>query len=453
MKHYILFIAVALCCSCKKFLDVNTNPNSPVDVQEPLLLAPAEVAVSDYVFAGNASIITQNYVQAIAANQLNPGIGNYQLFNVDLDGDWFNFYVICLTNLRILSEKGEKDSSYNYAGIAKILSAYTLGTATDLWGDIPYSQGFTGTDNLTPDYDKQEEIYKVVQSLLSIGIGDIERHSAIVPGTDDFFYGGDMDKWIRLAYVLKARYFMHLSKVSSTAADSALTALSKGFTTNDDNFKFKYAGNSGSENPWNLTFGEVSTYVLNATFVEGFKTRNDPRLNKMVSPATNTGLYTGRVIGTPTGSLHSFSYPTDFYAGASASTYLVNYSEALFLQAEATLKKSGFAAAQPIYEAAVKAHMDLLGVPAGNVNTYLAGRPLTATNALQLIMEEKSVANFLNPENFTDWRRTGFPALTKVNGALSDIPRRLLYPQSEILTNKQAQQTARLTDRVWWDAQ
>jgi len=36
---------------------------------------------------------------------------------------------------------------------------------------------------------------------------------------------------------------------------------------------------------------------------------------------------------------------------------------------------------------------------------------------------------------------------------LSDIPRRLLYPETEILTNPQPQQTAVLTDRVWWDAQ
>ena len=63
------------------------------------------------------------------------------------------------------------------------------------------------------------------------------------------------------------------------------------------------------------------------------------------------------------------------------------------------------------------------------------------------------MANLFNPETFTDWRRTGFPALTKVDGALSEIPRRILYPESEILTNAQPQQSAKLTDRVWWDVQ
>ena len=93
--------------------------------------------------------------------------------------------------------------------------------------------------------------------------------------------------------------------------------------------------------------------------------------------------------------------------------------------------------------------------PAGAaVSDYLAARgTLTTENALQLIMEEKSTANFLNMENWVDWRRTGFPVLTKVPNAMSDIPRRFLYPQSEKISNPQSQQTAKLTDRLWWDGQ
>lgn len=96
--------------------------------------------------------------------------------------------------------------------------------------------------------------------------------------------------------------------------------------------------------------------------------------------------------------------------------------------------------------------MTKLGIAAGDITTYLATRGiLTAGNALQLIIEEKVTANYLSIENFVDWRRTGFPTLTAVPNALSAIPRRLIYPQSEIIANPQTVQSAKLTDKLWWD--
>jgi len=442
---------------CKKYLDVNTDPNNPVDVQPALILAPVELNISDNVYGGNASTILQNFVQGIAPNQANPGLWNYQLFNNTTDGDWSVVYTTCLQNLKNLNEKAEKTGSYNYAGIAKILSAYTLAYATDTWGDIPYSQAFQGSSKFTPVYDKQEDIYKAIQALLSAAIADIGKNSTVLPKGDDYFYGGTMIKWKRLAWMLKARYFMHLSKApgytASVQADSVLAALAGGMTANTDDLDFVYTGAAGSENIWNLTFSPVTTYVLNSTFVDTLKARSDPRLSKMASPAAGTGLYTGRKIGTALASLDTYSYPADFYGSVTAANHLVSYSEALFLKAEAVYIKSGAVAALPVYTSAIKSHCAKLGLDTTSaaVLTYIAGRTLTTTNALQRIMEEKSVANFLNFETYNDWRRTGYPALTPVTGALSAIPRRMLYPQSEILTNAQPQQSALATDRVWWD--
>jgi hypothetical protein len=100
--------------------------------------------------------------------------------------------------------------------------------------------------------------------------------------------------------------------------------------------------------------------------------------------------------------------------------------------------------------------MDKLGLDENStaVTNYLASRgTLNTGNALRRIMEEKSIANFLNNENWVDWRRTGFPLLVKPPNALSEIPTRLLYPQVEIISNPQPQQSARMTDHLWWDVQ
>jgi hypothetical protein len=464
MKKYIILLTITLTVftGCKKYIDVNQDPNRPVNVSEALILAPVEVAISQNIQAaggGNLAIIIQEYMQVIALNQPPPNAGTYLMYNQDMDGDWYNFYVQCLNNLVILNKKAEANNNSNYAAIAKILTAYCVGSATDAWGDIPYTEAFNGIDNLTPVYDSQEKIYQSIQTLLDNAIADIAKDGILKPAGDDFFYGGDMAKWQRLAYTLKARYYMHLTKAPghtpAAQAQLALTALEKGMASNDDDLKMGFSGAAGAENPWQQNFLPGSTLVLASTVVEGFKQRSDPRLSKMVAPAKETGLYTGREIGIDgIGSLESYSLGGPFYANASSNNYIFNYSEALFLKAEATLITSGVSAAQPIYVDAVMSHMTKLGIGTTAANTYITTRgALTAGNALQLIIEEKQIANYLSMENYTDWRRTGFPVLTKVKNALSEIPRRVLYPQTEIIANSQPQQTAKLTDRVWWDAQ
>jgi hypothetical protein len=459
-KIYIL----TLCCmltvfsGCKKFVDVNQNPNSPTNVSEALILTPLQVSISSSLFAGNVSNIVLQYMQVMALNQTYPNAGTYLMYNTDINGDWINVYTTELNNLTVLTAKATANGNFKYAGISKILTAYTLGTATDLWGDIPYSEAFQGVGKLQPKYDAQKDIYETIQGLLDGAIADIAKNSGTSPAADDLYYGGNMAKWTKLAYTLKARYYMHLTKAPgyTAAAQSqlALTALANGMTSTDDDLKLAYTGAAGTENPWQQNFISASTIILSSTFVNGFTNRNDPRLTKMVAPATQTGLYTGRVIGTEgIGSLESYSIPSAYYAGASASTYLVTYEEALFLKAEATFRVSGLAAATPIYQAGVSSHMSRLGVTTAASSAYLTTRALTTGNALQLIIEEKGIANFLSMETWTDWRRTGYPPLTKVLNALSEIPRRILYPQVEQVANPQAIQSAKLTDRVWWDAQ
>lgn len=461
MKKISLIITIAVCLlamgSCSKFIDVNTDPNRPTSVQESAILPPVEVAISHGLYGGNAAIIIQQYLQTIALNQPVPNAGTYFQLHTDIDVDWTVLYATCLNNITRLDHVAKVSGNSNYRAIAKILAAFCWGTGTDIWGDIPFSDALKGENSYTPVYDKQEDIYKGIQLLLDSAIADIAAQGVIAPGGDDYFYEGDMGKWEKLAYTLKARYYMHLTKApgynAATQADLALAALEKGMSAHDDDLKFPYAGIAGQENVWYTTFLSGSTLILASGFVDSLKVRNDPRLTKMVKPATATGLYTGRQIGTvDVGNLESYSRPTDFYQGAAGNNYIVTYLEALFLKAEATLIKSGAAAAQPLYQAAVRAHMQKLGVAAGAIDTYLAARgTLTTGNALQRIMEEKKVANFLSIENWVDWRRTGYPLMSKVPNALSEVPRRLLYPQAEIIANPQPQQSAALTGRVWWD--
>ena len=462
--YTVLFVfCIVHLVGCKKFIDVNSDPNNPLTVQEALILAPVELNLSSVLTGangtgGNAAMYVNHFMQNVAVNQPVPNEGTYRLFSVDFDDAWKNIYVTSLNNLKVMNDKATANGNYNYSGIGKILSAFFLGIATDYWGDVPYTDAFGGSTKLQPAYDSQEGIYKTIQQLIDDGIADINKNATITPGGDDYFYGGDMDQWKRFAYTLKARYYMHLTKAPGytalAQANLVLSALQNGMTSNDDDMKMGYTGGAGQENPWYIDFLPVSTLVLSSACVDTLVTRNDPRLPKLIAKAKQTGLYNGRPIGSIniSGSLNVYSLPGTAYGAAGSPLYVFNYSEALFLKAEATLIKSGSAAAEPIYQDAIKSHMSRLGIASGDVDNYIAARgTLTAANALQRIMEEKKIANFLSIENFNDWRRTGFPLLTKVPNASSEIPRRLLYPQVEILSNPQGVQTAKLTDRVWWD--
>ena len=86
--------------------------------------------------------------------------------------------------------------------------------------------------------------------------------------------------------------------------------------------------------------------------------------------------------------------------------------------------------------------MQEAGVSAGDIADYLAANgTLTGTNAQQIqqIIEEKYIALFgVSVEPWTDWRRTGYPALSVPTNAINGVtavPRTLFYPQSEIDLN------------------
>ena len=470
--NYILPLALlsTIGTGCKKYLDVNKDPNNPPDVQESLLLVPVETAISTSLAGGSltignyvaAGVVTNYWMQELALNQLFPQNDTYRVRPDDMDQQMLVIYSTILQDLKIMNRKAEAQKHHSYGAVAKILTAYTLGYVTDLWGDIPYSKAFDGA--LHPTYDKQEDVYKTIQSLLDSAITENALDpGALTPGSDDFLYHGDMAKWQKFAYTLKARFYMHLTKApgynAATQAGLALTALQKGFTGPADEASFAaYSDNSGSENPWfeNLE-PSVGPTVMATTFVDFLKGHNDPRMPLLITKGSG-GNYLGRVIGTnPAPDVTVYSLPNDAYAAIDAPQAILTWSEALFIKAEATFRTTGAAAATPIYVNAINSHMSWLGLDTTSapVQTYLAARgTLTAGNGIQRIIEEKNVANFLSIENFTDWRRTGFPTLSVIqNPSVPTMPRRLPYPLAELTSNPQPQQSAQITDRVWWDAQ
>jgi hypothetical protein len=459
--------------SCKKFLDINQDPNNPLKVQESLILTPVELYTTTQIAGGYPSITTAYWTQQLALNQESPNIDTYRITPTDVNNTWsFDLYPAIFYNLRTMISNADQKGNTSYSGVGKILLAYNLAVCTDLWGDIPYTQAFNSLDGLKPVYDSQESIYKVIQTTLDDAIVKLNTSNTNkAMGGDDLIYGGDLAAWKKFAYTLKARYYLRLSKAAgynaATQADLALAALQNGFKSNLDNAKITYAGGAKAENIWyQNTLPGAGGVVLSSYFVNALKSNNDPRLPIIAYPGSGND-YIGRTSGTAAAT-DPATYATLnlFYGGyidgeendlkrkqaQAAPVFLATYAEALFIKAEATLYKSGAAAATPIYNSAISANMDMLNVATTDRDVYLAAHAtLDATAPLKTIIGEKYIADFLSLEVYNDWRRTGYPALSVVQNAFKPyIPQRFPYPSQEITSNPQPQQSIATSTKVWW---
>lgn len=474
MRTIYLFFAVVVLTGtgCKKFLDVNRDPNHPLTVAESLLLPPVELTTSTQIAGGYAGMVTAYWMQQLSINQAAPGIDTYLISDEEVENSWsFFLYPNVLENLKDMIVMAEAAGHYQYVAIGKTLFAFNLAIATDLWNAVPYSQALQPTTIPKPAYDKQEIVYQGIQNLLDSALYYISLPaSEVAPAGDDLIYAGNMDAWKKFIYTLKARYYLRLTRAPGHSAlaqaDSALRVLPYGFVANEDNAAVFYSGGSQDENPWyENTLPGAGGVVMAQSFIDSLISRNDPRLPVMAATG-RYGTYMGRASGAaPAGDYTVYSALNTFYggylplnvynnSGAAASLWLMTYSEALFIRAEAVLITQGAAAAEPVYQAAIGSHMDLLWVSEEDKTAYIISRPqLTTTNAMEQIITEKYVADFLSLETYNDWRRTGFPRLGLVQNAyVNYIPRRWPYSFLELLTNPQPEQQGVTTaGRVWWD--
>jgi hypothetical protein len=465
IRYSILLAAgVLVFAGCKKFLNINHDPNNPLSVPEAALLPAAEINVGTNVSGGFPGVSVNYWTQQISLNQPLPDVENYFIQGVTTNNTWtFTLYPNIMQNMINMIQEAEAAGHTQYAAIGFAINAYTLAVTTDLFGDVAWTQAFQMPKITAPKYDPQQNIYGDIQTLLDSALYYAgQTPSAIAPSGDDFIYGGNMTEWVKFIHFMKARYYLRLSnapgRTAATQADSALAQLSLAFQSNADNAGVSYPGSQGSawyENTQPSAGGLVIAQYFNNLLLGN----NDPRLPILTSPATagpDSGAYFGRPSGVDTvyTAPNYFSSVNSFYAGINSPVYLGTYSEQLFIQAEATLLTQGAAAADPIYKTAIGASLNMVGVASADSLAYLATKQSlgTVSNPLQALITEKYVADFLSLETYNDWRRTNYPTLTPVaNGVTTYIPRRFPYGSQEILANPQPQDTTQLSTGVWWD--
>jgi Starch-binding associating with outer membrane len=489
-KKIYLVAIVAFFASCDGYLggETDIDPNRPKTTSLAALLSSSiESTANNHYLIG---YFTAQFSQHVATYAVD---GSDAYFETRIPTGWTGIYLTALTNLDQLVKQAQEEGSPHYEGIAKILQAINLGLATDCWGNVPFSAAFKGAEDLTPSYDSQDQIYATINTLLTDAIallGQPVQPFKPVPGTDDLIYLGGTTgyaAWIRTAYALKARYALHYTKLNpSQASDNALEAVSRAISDNAQDFQLVYNGTN--RNPWynnvsatistgNLTVAPSRTLIsiMNGAQYPGV---NDPRLPIMFTSTTTpptppafNGITNGAGV---IGAVSTLGVST-FYTRDVAPLPMVTFAEMKFIEAEAHFLARGgtttsvgtiSAEAYAAYRAGITAHMQKLGVTAPNIANYLANANAVAPNAaaltLELIMKEKFIAMFLNPENWTDVRRydysnaiyRGMQLPVRINPAMGgQFIRRVLYPLDEVNRNgaEVAPNVKQMQERMWWN--
>ncbi|HEX6966204.1 MAG TPA: SusD/RagB family nutrient-binding outer membrane lipoprotein [Gemmatimonadaceae bacterium] len=461
----VISAIVSAAGACQNFLDVNTNPNSPEHVTENLMLPSLTGIFSSGVIGSWPSSLSAEWMQQIAYNgtRANMRIELYEIFPSEADRLWNVSYDQVMNNARILSQQATADSDYAYAGIAEVIWAWDLSIVTDMWGPVPYSQAWDPT-NPYPAYDTQQQVYDGVFKILNQGISDLGKASARVPGSDDLLYHGDLTKWTKLAYTLEAQLNLTLSTApgenTQQRAQAALDAVQQGFASNADDADFQYFDAAGQRNPWNQSLVDPRIQ-MSKHYVDLLQSLNDPRLAKQASLTRADSVYRGEPNGGAAVDTATISSINPLYGGPAATLTWMSYADAKLVEAEALLIAQGPAAADSAYRQGVQANMQKLGVADSATQAYLASLPSLASSANPLsdIMTQKYIVNFLNYQVWDDWRRTGYPNLTPVPGALlPSIPVRFMTPGGELSSNADNVSATGIdpglngmTTRVWWD--
>lgn len=447
-KIYLVLLLSVLITSCD-FGSLNVDPNNPNPNNVPLsLMLPSAQASYAYNVGGRGSWNIGMFTNHLTGINAQPqDFSNYNYTESDSDGLWRDMYATTNITLRQLIDKAEKSTGGKYyAGIGKVLLASSLGTMTSFWGDIPYSDALKGsTGNITPKYDTQQAIYSSIQGLLDEAIADLGTASGISPAGDDLIYGGDLGLWIRAAYSLKARYFMHQTKSNPNAAQSALIALSgaKGITSIAQQAQLVFGINQTDANPWYQLNRQRPDVRVSSSFIAILNSLTDPRLSRYIDQRAS-----GPFVGLKFSSIDS-------------PVPIITFAEVKFIEAEALIRTGG-TGAQAAFQAAIDASIaDVTG--SSNAAYVTANGTLSGTQAQQLsqILTQKYIALFTQSESWVDYRRTGVPMLTPPSTVIKneanpngEVPRRLPYPISERLFNAAnipTQSPSLQTPRLWID--
>lgn len=515
-KNYKYFLGLLLISSvfaCKKDLDINDNPNAPVEATVRTVLPQALTATANNMSQFN------NYGAQVVGYYANGGgvsgwgsIVSYNYQTSEFNGLWSTTYDI-LTDVKYVLDKSEGDATLTeFNAAAKVLKAYNFQLLVDTYNDVPYTEANQGLGTLLPKYDKGTDIYKSLADLCDEAIASFKTVTTATPAFKiaDPLFGGDAKRWAQFANTLKLKLVLKgKGKVqfSNTTFDAAV-----GFITADASVQPGYTKIEGKQNPaWNRWAYSASGAAVSAasqyavtpwimSFYDDTKIYDPARANVVFKSGVSTAV---NQLGYQLSDAGRGATPSSWFRGSNASTYdkigilkgpdaaqpIMLAAESYFLQAEASLDGTLPAgSAKTAYLSGIEASFrylylnnagtvtagkdpvaDAATYQADNVENPLVNFDLAVTDAqkLEAIITQKYIAfNMLfGHEAWNEFRRTGYPSIrtsgadetesfvsiVSESSAPNKLPTRLPYPLSEYKYNAgNIPDADKYTSKIFW---
>jgi len=469
--YTVLVFTVAMAfSSCKKYLDINQNPNNPLGSTPALVLPQAITATANQTWTYNT------YGSWLVGYRVNgggvSGWGSQISYNfnaADYQALWNNTYDILNDFQYVIDQTEGKPDFVHFNAVAKIFKAYNYQRLVDVYGDIPYTEASKGTGNLLPKYDKAEDIYKNLASLLDEAIAALNANPtapSTFPTADVLFKvaaNGNFDNWKRFANTIKLRLVVRASgKV--TFANTNFDPI--GFLTDDAIVNPGYTKIEGKQNPfWNsfaytaanaaVTAGNQqppSAYLM--TFFNGNRLTDTKRANVFFKSGVTTAT---NQLGYQEADAGRGAAPNSWFRGTSATAFegagifkgpdagqpIFLESESRFLVAEAMVRgilPGGASAAKTEFNTGINSSFEYLyknasggmsttGNPAvartpipdadayrtANAASRLVNFDLATTDEqkIEAIITQKYIAhnNMVGDQSWHDYKRTGYPSI------------------------------------------
>ncbi|WP_455592462.1 SusD/RagB family nutrient-binding outer membrane lipoprotein [Bacteroides sp.] len=279
-----LLLGSTLLSSCRdEFADLNSDPSgiSQPNIRYLFTQCESQFQPADYAQWFAAFKTMGAWAQVSVLNGGNTS--KVQQANGDGMG-WSVNSVLLYTNeikYQISLLPAEEKAKYEYIQyLCNPLCVFLSMGDTDMLGSRQYSEAqmirYGGT--ATPKYDSQEELYALWLKQLDETLTYLANNQSItdILGTQDFIYGGKLDKWARFTNSLKLKIAARLinrDRARALAIVNEAAANPAGFLTDADDFIM----NKGKNNN-NFNNNLPAMNFASKNFVEFLKANRDVRL-------------------------------------------------------------------------------------------------------------------------------------------------------------------------------